>query len=502
MPEEKPHSESGGTRLDDEACYAALRARDRRFDGLFFVGISTTGIYCRSVCSARAARRSSCTFYPSAAAAEAEGYRPCMRCRPELAPGRSHYSGGYAGGNGESDARYDAVEAAIARIRAGAMNGGSVAAVAAETGLSERHLRRVVREATGASPVQIAQTSRLLLAKQLLTDSRLAITRVASVAGFSSLRRFNEAFLEAYGMAPTRFRRGAGGVEAGAHDGAIVLRVGLRPPYSVERMVQFLRWRVIAGVDVVEDDAYARTVELDGKRGWFRARIDVASHACVVTVSRELLGVLRPLLAGVRDLFDLDARPEVIDGHLAASPVLARHVLAVPGVRVPGAFDAFEVAWRAVLGQQVSVKAATTLAGRLAERFGEPVVTPFPELSRLSPTAARIASARDEEVAGIGLPRTRAATLKAIAGAFVREPQLLRPGQDPARVREKLLELPGIGAWTAEYLSMRALRWPDAFPGTDLGIKKALEACGERESVSAAWSPWRAYAAMRLWAMG
>jgi AraC family transcriptional regulator of adaptative response / DNA-3-methyladenine glycosylase II len=474
---------------DDDARYRALLANDRRFDGLFFVGISTTGIYCRPVCPARKARRSSCTFFPSAAAAEESGYRPCLRCRPELAPTSSPY-----------EQRFARAAAVVAHIQAGGLNGeNGLDELASFHGMSVRQLRRVVGQATGVSPVQLAQTARLLLAKQLLTETKLTVTNVAFASGFASLRRFNEVFRASYRMAPSRFRKGA---RSPRGEAPLELLVAYRPPLQWDELLRFLSARAIQGVEQVAGQAYRRTASLGGCTGWVEVQPAARENQLALRLAPALTPVLQPLLALIRDVFDLHAEPSLVDEHLARTALLAPLVERRPGLRVPGAFDGFELAWRAVLGQQVSVRGATTLAGRFAARFGTPFETPFEGLSLQTPSATRVARATPEQVAKLGLPRTRAASLVALARLCRSTPALLRSGARPDATRERLLALPGIGPWTADYVAMRALHWPDAFPATDLGLRHALQARGVTPSreVAEPWRPWRSYAAMHLWA--
>ncbi len=477
-----------GVKLEDAVCYKAVVASDTRFDGLFFVAISTTGIYCRPVCPARTARRSSCTFFPTAAAAERAGYRPCLRCRPELAPTRAPF-----------DTRVDVVPGVIARIQAGALNNGAgVEGLADEFSLSARQIRRRLREEAGVSPVELAQTCRLLLAKQLLTETRLPVTRIAFASGFSSLRRFNQAFLSHYRMSPSRLRKESG---AGGANGRLRLRLVYRAPFDWPALLSFLAPRTIEGVEQVTDGVYERTVAIGGHRGWLRVGPARRGPALTVELSSSLTPVLQPVLARLRDLFDLHARPDVIDAQLGESPPLADLVRRRPGLRVPGAFDGFELAWRAVLGQQVSVRGASTLAGRFAAAFGEPLDTPLVGLRLASPAPRRVARATVARIAKLALPRARAASVRAVSELVAREPKLLEPGRSVEATTEQLRALPGIGPWTAEYVAMRALRWPDAFPESDLGLKHAL---GERSpqrirAIAEPWRPWRAYAAMHLW---
>jgi len=455
---------------------------------LFFVGVSTTRIYCRPICPAKKARRKSCSFFVSAAAAENAGYRPCLRCRPELAPAVAPY-----------EERSATVSGIVARIQEGCLNGGAdVECLASDFGLSSRQLRRVVREVTGASPIQLAQTSRLLLAKQLLTETKLPVTRIAFASGFSSVRRFNESFATHYRMPPSRLRQRVGAEQT---NGSLTLRLSYRPPLAWDALLGFLTLRAIAGVEEVHDESYRRTVALGEHVGWVEVALNGDHNSLVVRAASTLAPVLQPLLARLRDLFDLHARPDVIDEHLADDTTLSRHVKKRCGLRVPGAFDGFELAWRAILGQQVSVRGASTLAGRFAQRFGAEVETPFPNITHLTPTPDAIAAARPQEIAKVGLPLARASSLRELAVLCLAEPSLLRPGSLVQQSSARLLAIPGLGPWTVAYIGMRALHWPDAFPETDLGIRHALGLKRTPDIVKASqpWRPWRAYAAMHLW---
>lgn len=355
-----PDSSKHTPLLVPASCYRALAAKDARFDGVFFVGIKTTGIYCRPVCSVKTPRESSCTYFSTAAAAEAAGFRPCLRCRPELAPYALQQNLAYA---------------VWQRIAAGALNDGDTERLSAEVGLSSRQLRRVLLEHFGVTPVELAQTQRLLFAKKLLQETNLPMSDVAYAAGFGSIRRFNALFLARYGMAPTSIRRAAGVTPANGQD-AITLRLAYRPPYAWEAMLDYLAGRAIPGVEgVIEETpgtrSYARSVMLNGVAGWLRVKHLPARKQLELSLPANLAPVLMPMLARVRKQFDLDANPEVIAAHLSADPLLAAQIRAVPGMRVPGTFDTFELAIRAVLGQQVSVAGATTVSGRLVHAFGE-----------------------------------------------------------------------------------------------------------------------------------
>lgn len=473
------------TPLDHRQCYAAIRAHDSRFDGLFFVAVSTTRIYCRPVCPVRLPRPERCHFYTNAAMAERDGYRPCLRCRPELAPG-----------NGSVDAVKRVAQLAAARIKAGALSEGGVEDLAAEFGLSSRQLRRVLATEYGVSPLAMAQTYRLLMAKQLLSDTNLKIIDVAFASGFSSLRRFNTAFQSRYRMSPSTLRRGA----SRSDGGAIRLRLAYRPPLNWEALVGFLCGRGNARVERLENHRYVRTIRLGKELGW----ITVAQHAqrqqLVAEVSPSLLPGLVQLQARLRFLFDLDASPATIDAHLNADPALKPLVSRNPGLRVPGTLDPFELALRAILGQQVSVKAASTLFGRFVAAFGDPVETPFPGLDRCPPPADAIAEAKLQTIIDLGLTQRRAATVQGLAQALS-DGILQLDGGDPKDTVEQLLELPGIGPWTAQYIAMRALGDPNALPGSDLGLVRALGVKKPAEVLARAeqWQPWRAYGAMHLW---
>lgn len=475
-------------KLDPDVCYRALAARDRRFDGVFFTGVTTTGIYCRPVCPARTPGRDRCRFFPTAAAAEQAGFRPCLRCRPELAPGLAPV-----------DAAGRVAHAAAARIEAGALDDdGDLETLAKEFGLSGRQLRRVLRRELGVAPVELAQTHRLLLAKRLLTDSRLPIIQVAFASGFASVRRFNALFRSRYGMAPGRLRRQANNRANGEQ---LRLTLAYRPPLAWVELLEFLAGRATAGVECVCGDSYLRTAALGKYQGWVRVRPVAGRAALAVELSVALAPALPALLGRLRDLFDLNARPDVIAAQLSDDPCLGPCVRGRPGLRVPGAFDGFELAVRAILGQQVSVRAATTLAGRFAAAFGAAVETPFPELNRLAPRPERVAAATPAELTALGITAARAASILALARA-VRAGRLhLRPGADPEGAARQLQELPGIGPWTAQYIALRALRWPDAFPESDLGLLKAWGTRVPRQlrAAAEAWRPWRAYAAMYLW---
>lgn len=479
--------------------YKALCARDRRFDGVFFTGVLTTGIYCRPVCGVKTPRASSCRFFNSAAAAEHAGFRPCLRCRPELAP--------YA-------LQQNLAHRIWHQIAEGALNQQSLEAYAAKAGLSSRQIRRVLLQEFGVSPVELAQTQRLLFAKKLLQETDMPVTDIAFAAGFGSLRRLNALFAERYQMTPGSVRR------ARQHSTeSIVLRLAYRPPYDWEAVIRYLAFRAIPGVEMVtvsgESSVYRRTVSLAGHHGSIGVTHDAAKSQLILEVTNTLTPVLFPLMARVREQFDLEASPLQIADNLGSDPLIASLVSAHPGWRVPGAFDHFELAVRAVLGQQISVAGATTIAGRLVQRFGTPLDQHQTQF--LFPSPQVICGLTVSDIAELGMPGKRAQTLIALA-QFACDGGLIRkPGDTLESCTARLCELPGIGPWTAHYIAMRALRFTDAFPEGDLGLQKALAQlqkqdgsepvvpkCSAAQTLAAAehWRPWRAYAAMLLWQFG
>jgi AraC family transcriptional regulator, regulatory protein of adaptative response / DNA-3-methyladenine glycosylase II len=477
--------------------YRALTARDARFDGIFFTGVTSTSVYCRPICPAKTPRAANCRFFDSAQEAEQAGFRPCMRCRPELAPGSAPV-----------DDAQRVARLIVQRLEDGHLDGESgLEHIADQFELSSRQIRRIVQKELGVAPIQLLLTRRLLLAKQLLTETHLPITDVAFASGFSSLRRFNDAFTRRYRMPPTRLRRTAAGDSAAASESATsTLQLAFRPPFDWDAMLAFLSARALVGVEHVTTDSYARTVQLGKAKGWIKVTRSRVHHRLLVEMPHTLMPVLPTVLSRVRALFDLDARPDVIAAHLAQDARLAAAVTANPGVRVPGAFNGFEMGLRAILGQQVTVKAATTIACRFVEAFGEPITTPFPELNRLSPLPSRIAALRVPQIARHGIVAARSASLIALAKAHESNALSLDGGvhHDPDESIQRLAELPGIGPWTAHYIAMRALRWPDAFPKEDIAVRNRLGGVSAKdaEAASQAWRPWRSYAVMHLWGIG
>ncbi len=490
---------------DHAALYNALASRDPRFDGVFFVGVTSTGIYCRPVCTARTPRASNCRFFASAAAAEKASFRPCLRCRPELAPGSAPVD----------DAQRIAA-LVVDRIEAGLLDdGSSLEKIALHFGWSSRQIRRILRRELGVSPMELVLTRRLLLAKQLLTETGLSVGEIAFASGFSSVRRFNDAFVSRYTMPPTRLRDAAGrsangsaGSRAHGHDPAvqdsITLQLGYRAPFDWRGVLGFIGARAMLGVEAVEGDTYLRTVRLGELTGWVRVRNEPARRTLLVEFPRTLTAVLPALLARLRHLFDLGARPDVINDRLAQDALLAPAVERNPGLRVPGAFDGFELAVRAILGQQITVKGATTLAGRFAAMFGEAMDTPYAVLTHLTPRAERVANADANAIAALGMPGSRARCIVELARAVVAGKLRLEAGDDAGATMEQLVAIHGIGRWTANYVAMRALRWPDAFPKEDAIVRKRLGGMSPAlaEERSQPWRPWRSYATLHLWQQG
>jgi AraC family transcriptional regulator of adaptative response / DNA-3-methyladenine glycosylase II len=472
--------------LDSDVCYRALRARDARFDGRFFVAVSSTRIYCRPICTVRPPKRENCRFFASAAAAESSGYRPCLRCRPELAPG-----------NASVDATTRLAQAAATMLEDRTLDEEGLEAVAARLGVTDRHLRRAFGAEFGVSPVEFAQTQRLLLAKRLLTDTGLPVTEIAFASGFGSVRRFNALFRQRYRLKPSGLRVQRHGAPAAAD--TLDFELSFRPPFDWPVVSAFLGARAIAGVEALEDGCYRRTVRIPGEgrehTGWIAVGLSSRKPTLRVAVSASLVKVLPPALSRVKALMDLACNPAEVAQALGA---LAKPH---PGLRVPGAFDGFEIAVRAILGQQVTVAAARTVAGRFAAAFGDPVRTPFDSLTTLFPTAQRVADLPAGRIARLGMPGARARTLIALARAVADGRLVLVPNADVEATLGCLRALPGVGEWTAQYIAMRALSWPDAFPHTDLGVMKALGETSARKVLAAGetWRPWRAYAVMHLW---
>jgi AraC family transcriptional regulator of adaptative response / DNA-3-methyladenine glycosylase II len=481
---------------DGRRFFKALAARDRRFDGVFFVGVTSTGIYCRPICPARRPKPANCRFFDSPQEAEQAGFRPCLRCRPELAPGSAPV---------DDSARI--AQLIVQRLEEGRLDeNAGLERIADQFELSSRQIRRIVQKELGVPPIQLLLTRRLLLAKQLLTETALPVTEVAFASGFSSLRRFNDAFRDRYRMPPTRLRKKATeGVETIANSTTSTLQLSYRPPYDWKGVLAFLGMRALVGVEWVTADSYARTARFGDAQGWIRVTHSPKKHALLLEFTHSLTPALPALLGRVRALFDLDARPDLISRQLARDARLASAVKSNPGMRVPGAFNGFELGLRAILGQQVTVRAATTIACRFVAAFGGPIVTPFPQLNRLTPSPAHIAAASIDDVARCGIVAARARSIIALGEGQGSGGVSLDGGahHSPDDAIKRLTDVPGIGAWTAQYIAMRALRWPDAFPKEDIAIRNRLGGVTAREAeeISQKWRPWRSYAVMHVWAM-
>nr|WP_315596280.1 AlkA N-terminal domain-containing protein [uncultured Cupriavidus sp.] len=480
--------------LDPDTCYKAVASHDRRFDGRFFVGVSSTGVYCRPICAVRTPKRENCTFYESAAAAEKHGFRPCLRCRPELAPG-----------HGLADISGRLAQAAATLIDEGFMVGAGVTQLAARIGVTERHLRRLFDAAFGVSVHEYAQTQKLLLAKRLLTDTALPVTEVALASGFGSVRRFNDVLKERYGLTPLAMRRRA----ADGMADRLVFELGYRPPLAWAEMLEFLGVRAVDGVDVCHGDVYTRTMALDvdGRRhlGWVRLEHVARRTVVRVTLSGSLAHVIPQALGKVRRLCDLGCRPDIVDAHLGD---LAEQT---PGMRLPGTFDGLEIAVRAIVGQVISVVHARRILARLVNIAGDPlpeaalaglVLPPGAgSLTHAFPSAPALAALPDADYQAAGLPTAKIRAIRALARQVSSGAIRLDPHAAPDDTVAQLRAIDGIGDWTAQYVAMRALGWPDAFPATDYALRKVLgvETVRAMHALTAHWAPWRAYAAIHLW---
>ena len=468
----------------------ARLSRDPRFDGQFFVGVKTTGIYCRPICPANSPKSENVTFYPTAAAASEAGYRPCLRCRPECAPGTPAWSG-----------TSTTVRRGLRLIAGGALEDSNVEELADRLGVTSRHLRRLFTQHLGASPLSVAHTQRLHFAKRLIDQTSLPMQDIAVAAGYGSVRRFNDAFKKSYGRSPRELRRRSAGAATGSGSG-LTVRLSYRKPFDWNALSRFFADRAIPGVESVADGRYQRSVVIDGASGVIELRHEDGN------VLLTLFGIETPALFSIvqraREILDLDAPVDDIASLLSSDPVLKKRLRSQPGVRVPGAWDGFELTIRAILGQQVSVKAATTLAGRVAARYGDKlnvgVDTP---LKYLFPRPERLMRARFNNLGMVG---SRAETIRRVSRAVVDGTLSFDPSQDPDAFCESLTAIRGIGDWTAQYVAMRALKHPDAFPSSDLGLLKAFDTAGgkrmrpaELSEMSGGWRPWRAYAALLLW---
>jgi AraC family transcriptional regulator of adaptative response / DNA-3-methyladenine glycosylase II len=484
--------------LDPDMAYRAVEARDARFDGHMFVGVTSTGVYCRPICRVRTPLRRNCRFFATAAQAEAAAFRPCLKCRPEIAPGPGLAWTVMDASRTLATQAAQALEQQVAYGQA-----SSVAAMARQLGVTDRHLRRIFMSVHGVTPLQFMQTRRLLLAKQLLTDTGLPVAQVALASGFRSLRRFNAAFADSYRMSPSRLRgTGAPAAARAAPDAtAVSLTLCYRAPCDHAALLSFLARRAIPGVEQVHADSVRRSVRsgvLSQAPGWIEASFHPTDNCVRVRFALAWAPASARVVDSVRRWLDLDAAPQVIAAALTDLPGAA-------GLRLPGTLDAFELAVRAVLGQQVTVAAARTLARRLVERFGTPIDAPWSDITRAFPAPATLAQLDPARIAELGIIRTRSAAIVALAQTWPRLEPMLAGRSSPAAAIEALCALPGIGPWTAHYVAMRALGWPDAFPPGDVAVRKAMQrqfgTPNHRavEQRSQAWRPWRAYAVLRLW---
>jgi AraC family transcriptional regulator, regulatory protein of adaptative response / DNA-3-methyladenine glycosylase II len=478
--------------LDHEACYRAISTRDARFDGRIFIAVRTTGVYCRPICPARTPKRENVRFFATASTAQEAGYRPCLRCRPESSPDLGAWYG-----------TSNTVSRALTLIGEGALDGEAVDALAERLGIGERQLRRLFRQHLGASPTTVAQTRRVLFAKQLIVETTMPMTEVALAAGFNSIRRFNATFQILYQRSPSELRRSKliDGEQTGAE--GITLKLPYAPPYDWDAMIDFLGARAIRGIDAVDNRwRYRRSIALDGAQGVISVEPDDREPALRVSIRFPRVSALAGIVQRVRRIFDLSADPLAIRDDLGRDPLLAPLVAKRPGLRLPGAWDGFEIAVRAILGQQITVVAAVNLAAKLVAEHGEPLQTVCGDgLTHIFPTPDRIARAHL-----LGMPAICARALSSVAAAALTDPNLFSSSQTLEDAITKLRSIRGIGASTAQYIAMRVLREPDAFPAADIEILRALAraaegrpSCAEMVARAEAWRPWRAYAAQHLW---
>jgi AraC family transcriptional regulator of adaptative response / DNA-3-methyladenine glycosylase II len=473
--------------IDDfDRCYRAVSSKDERFDGVFITAVTSTGIYCRPSCPAITPKRSNVRFYPTAAAAQAAGFRACKRCRPDASPGSPEWN-----------VRADIVGRAMRLIADGIVDREGVAGLADRLHFSERHIHRVLIAELGAGPQAIARAHRAQTARLLIETTRMTFSEVAFAAGFASIRQFNDTIRSVFAATPTELRTKRRSEEVDT-PGLIRLRLPYRAPFDGARLFGFIGDRAVPGIEAVDGTVYRRTLRLPHSS----ATVELEPHDSFVRCAL-LLGDVRDLSAAVqrcRRFLDLDSDPVAVDETLSADPVLRPLVKRVPGLRVPGAIDGDELAIRAVLGQQISIKGARTLAARVVTEFGKPLTSPQEGLTHTFPDSETLA---DADLSKIGMPAARQRALHALSTALANGDVRLDPGADREETRSKLLELPGIGPWTASYVALRALGDPDVFMPTDLGVRHALERLGvDDESRPERWRPWRSYAQMHLWTNG
>lgn len=465
--------------------YRCLAARDSRFDGMFFVGVTSTGIYCRPVCSARTPKSCHCRYFKSAAEAETGGFRPCLKCRPELAPGLSPMA---------KSKRLACVALKLIQENHD-LEAGSISAIATRLGISDRHLRRILKTEFGVTPHNLAKTHRLLQAKRLLTESTIPLTEIAFASGFQSVRSFNHLFKKQYGLAPSSIRKNC---DTNKREN-VILNLTYRPPFAFQELLAYLGTRALEGIEHVTNQAYYRTVSLGNYKGWIK--VYLLDDKLKMEFAQELLPVLSTLLNRVTNIFDLDSNPDLIDEHLGKDPVLGPRISAHPGLRLPGCFDPLELSIRAIAGQSVSVKAATSITKSLFNSYNSKIETELPTLTHLVPSPSMVANSSKERFLDCGFTRQKTEAIISLAAKIENDILRFDGTLTSAALKLELEEIKGIGPWTASYIAMRALKDPNSFPYEDLVLQKAL-ATKERkkmEAISSNWQPWRSYAAMYLW---
>lgn len=494
---------SNGEPLDVDACYRAVRSKDHRFDGVFYSAVSSTGIYCRPSCAAITPKKQNLSYYRTAAAAQAAGFRACKRCRPDAAPGSPEWN-----------VRTDLVARAMRLIADGVVDRDGVSGLATAIGYSDRQLNRQLVAELGVGPAALARSQRARTARILLETSGIAISDIAFAAGFSSIRQFNDTIREVFGTSPTQLRTRASALSAMSTmdrpSGSVTVRLSYRQPMNVRGVLDFLGQRAVRGIEEYRDGTFTKSLPLPHGSGVVALSAPATTSGAAEQpdwiVCELWLDDLRDLTAAVqrcRRLLDLDCDPMAIDGSLADDPMLRSLVLANPGSRMPGSLDINEVAFRVVIGQQVSTAGARTVAGGLVERYGQPLSTAVGSVTHVFPTPTAIAEADPDHLA---MPSSRKRAIKALATALAEGSIVLSPGSDWDRVGEQLVALHGIGPWSVAAIRMRGLGDPDVFLPTDLGIQKAVRALGADGSPAAMerdsqlWRPWRSYATHLLWA--
>jgi len=471
--------------LDWQVCSRARLARDPRFDGKFFIGVRASRVYCRCICPAPTAKEKNVRYFPSAAAASEAGFRPCLRCRPECSPGTPAWLG-----------TSNTVLRALRLIGESGLDEGGMEGLADRLGIGSRHLRRLFIQHLGAPPSTVAKTRRLHFAKKLIDETSLPMSDAALASGFGCVRRFNAAIRNTYKRTPTQIRHLARQRNI-QPENQYLFNLRFRPPYHWQGMLAFLTLRATPGVETVDQNSYRRSICMNGHPGWFEVSHDEAHDALAVRVQTSDPRSLYIIIERIRKMFDLNADWPTIAETLRSDSELAARIHSHPGLRVPGSWDGFELTVRAILGQQVSVKGATTLAGRIAKSFGQPFSGPD-GLTHIFPTPEVLA---DAKLIGLGLTNKRAETIRTLARAVCDGRISYERVFDTEALLARLVEIPGIGKWTAQYVAMRSFGESDAFPSGDLGLLHALglKSSVELEKRAESWKPWRAYATMYLW---